>query len=89
MRESYEDYSKRARTKTIYLLNTFEDIAMRCEPDGRYFAKPHGLDEYQIAYNTDLVCETVNERTEITRKEYDAYWQNVIGVPSAFAGQWL
>ncbi len=69
----HNEIVERSITEPVYLLNTFEDIALRTEPPNKYFAKPKGLYEYPIAYNTDLVVETLLEANEITKEEYDKY----------------
>ena len=69
----YDDIIEKSIRQTVYLLNTFEDIAMRAEPDGSYFAKPKGLDEYEVKHNTDIVAETLLEANEITKAQYDKY----------------
>ena len=66
-------------TEPVYLLNTFEDIAIRTEPvtktepEIKYFAKPKGLDEYQLKYNSGLLAETLLGACEITKEQYDNY----------------
>ncbi len=72
----YQEIMSKMITEPVFLLNSFEDIAMRTEiVDGeiKYFMKPRGLYEYSIAYNSKLVAETEFEANEITKEQYDAY----------------
>jgi len=69
----HNEILKRSITEPVYLLNTFENIAMRTEPGNKYFAKPKGLDEYEVKSSTDIVMETMFEANEITKAQYDKY----------------
>jgi hypothetical protein len=63
---------KLAENKPVYLLNDFEDLAVRY--DGRqWFLKFKGKPEKPAPRSGLLVNDTVLEAVEITQKDYEQY----------------
>lgn len=59
----------------IYLLNEFEDIAVKSFPGkrARFVAKPKGGNEYEIGYDTTVISDALLEYKEITKEQYEAF----------------
>jgi len=58
----------------IYLLNTFQDIAVKIVPgESFWYVKPKGGKEFRVHYTTDLASETLITGIEITEKEYNEF----------------
>ena len=67
-------FDKLRNGQEVFLKNTFNDAAIRIEPDNvHYFVKYLGLDEYSISRSHDLVCDTILEANEISKEEYNQY----------------
>lgn len=61
--------------ETIYLLNAFDDIAVKSVPGktNTYFAKERGGTEYEISNMSYIVWDTISEANEITHQEYNDF----------------
>lgn len=58
----------------IYLLNVFQEIAVKIVPgEPFWFAKPKRGKEFRVHYTADLASETLIKGVEITEKEYDEF----------------
>jgi len=61
--------------ETIFLLNSYEDIAIKSIPGkiSTFFAKERGGKEYQISNMSYLIWDTVSEAKEMTQQEYNNF----------------
>jgi hypothetical protein len=60
--------------KPIYLLDDFEEIVFRWDPEKDiWFAKRKNKEEYQISQDTTLVTEALISGKEITKPDYEFY----------------
>jgi len=66
---------RRMPHETIYLLNAFDDIAVKSVPGktNTYFAKERGGTEYEINNMSYIVWDTISEANEITHQEYNDF----------------
>ena len=60
-------------SETVYLLNEFEEIAVRFEPSGDTFVKPKGKDEFKAKDGSKVVADALSEGKEITFASYEGY----------------
>jgi len=64
----------RLATEDVYLINEFERIAIRSDhASGKFYAKPRGVEEYEIHHSTVLVTDTLMEGAEISKNKYLSY----------------
>jgi len=75
MSSEYEAVTKKMILQPVYFINVIDKAVIRSTTgeNGKFYMKRHGRDEYEIAYWTKLVYETVLDANEITRKQYENY----------------
>jgi hypothetical protein len=75
MSQKYEIVTKKMSIQPVYFKNTVYKAVIRSTTgeNGKFYMKKHGCDEYEIAYWTNLVFETISDANEITRKQYENY----------------
>lgn len=64
--------------KIVYFENPFDKIALKYIPGGpgkfgKYFAKYHGMDEFEIDFNSSYVLMAALEGRQISKARYDNY----------------
>jgi hypothetical protein len=71
----YEEVRNKIALETVYLLNTFEEIAFKrfAGPGEKWFAKFKGEREYSIIGSANVVCDAIFESKELTEQEYNNY----------------
>jgi len=75
MSTEYEAVTKKMILQPVYFKNVIDKAVIRSTTgeNGKFYMKRHGGVEYEIAYWTKLVYETVLDANEITRKQYENY----------------
>jgi hypothetical protein len=75
MSQDYEVVTKKMTSKPVYFKNTIAKVVIRSTSgaNGKFYVKGHRRDEYEIAYWTNLVYETILDANEITKKQYENY----------------
>jgi hypothetical protein len=75
LREKMDKLREKMATQTVYLENTFEEIAIKRNKgaDAKFFAKPKGGKEYPIVRSSQVVAEAILEGSEITELQYINY----------------
>ena len=75
MSQEYEAVIKKMTLQPVYFKNALDKVVIRSTSgaNGKFYVKRHGKDEYEIAYWTNLVYETILDSNEITRKQYENY----------------
>jgi hypothetical protein len=75
MSQEYETVTRKMTLQPVYFKNAIDKAVLRSTTgkNGKFFIKRHGKDEYEIAYWTNLVFETISDANEITRKQYENY----------------
>jgi hypothetical protein len=75
MNKEFESVTKKMNMQPVYFINTIDKSVIRSTTgeNGKFYIRRHGRKEYEIAYWTNLVYETISEANEITRKQYENY----------------
>jgi hypothetical protein len=75
MSQEYEVVTKKMTSHPVYFENAIAKVAIRSTSgaNGKFYVKGHKREEYEIAYWTNLVYETILDANEITKKQYDNY----------------
>jgi hypothetical protein len=75
MSKEYEVVTRKMILRPVYFINSIDKAVIRSTTgeNGKFYIKRHGRDEYEIAYWTNLVYETISDANEITRKQYENY----------------
>lgn len=63
----------RMATETVYMLNEFEEIAVRFDPSGDRFVKPKGKDEFKAKDGSKVVADALSDGKEISAAAYQDY----------------
>lgn len=59
------------RTKNVYLWEDSEQAFVRSQPNGHFFAKFPGGQEYRVDGDSDIVTRAIYADREVTKEQYD------------------
>jgi len=59
--------------KTVYLINEFEEIAVKLQRDSFYILKPKGGDPYSVEFENLIVQDAILAGQTITEEEFKTY----------------
>lgn len=68
-----EAASKRLKSSPVFLRNEFEGAVLRSTPEGKFYARFPGDEEYEIHFSTNLVTDALLDWVEITKSEYEKF----------------
>ena len=63
----------RMSVEPVYLLNEFEEMAVRFDPSGDTFVKPKGKPEFKAKAGSKVVADALLDPKEITFAAYEGY----------------
>lgn len=71
---SYRTIVEKIGKQTVYLSNTFRDLAIKIIPkNDNWHVKAKDGTEWDVHHSTEIARETILEGNEITEKQYNEY----------------